>query len=344
MRENDEQAAGLHPRVEADSALRTTRRALVLALGASVIVPACAFAQGTKRRPVVGVIRINPRGVNEVFLEPFRRDMTALGWKERENVDFLFTWADGRNDRLPALAAEMVARGVDVIVTFGAPGVRAAQAASSIIPIVGMADDMVGAGLVRSMARPGGNITGVSILATELDAKRLEILHEAAPAARRIGVLHDPSITRSIAAIKDAGRSFGVELVFAPAQTDAEIDVAIKSLIKSRVTAVNVLASPVLNASRARQISVFRQARIPSIYEWPETAEEGGLVGYGPRYTVVCRQVAELIDKLLRGAKPANLPVEQPTKFELVINMKTAKTLGIKMPNSILVRADKVIE
>jgi putative ABC transport system substrate-binding protein len=320
------------------------RRTLLAAIGATALAPYAAWSQNAKRRPVVGVIRINPRGVNEVFLEPFRRDMTALGWKEKSNVDFLFTWADGRNDRLPVLAAEMVARGVDVLVTFGAPGVRAAQGASSTIPIVGLADDMVGAGLVRSMAKPGGNTTGVSILATELDAKRLEILHEVTPSARRIGVLHDPSITRSIPALRAAGRSFGVELVFAPAQTDTEIDTAIKSLIKSQVAAVNVLASPVLNASRKRQIAAFAQARIPAIYEWPETAEEGGMVGYGPGYTTVCRQIAELVDKVLRGAKPADLPVEQPTKFELAINMKTAKALGIKIPNSILVRAEKVIE
>jgi putative ABC transport system substrate-binding protein len=320
------------------------RRKILFALGACVLAPNIAWAQATKRRPVIGVIRINPRDTNETFIEPFRRDMAALGWKENENVEFAFSWASGRNNALPLLAADMVARGVDVIVTFGAPGVRAAQNATRTIPIIGMADDLVGAGLVQSMARPGGNTTGISILATELDAKRLEVLHEVAPAARRIGVLHDMSITTSIPAVKAAGRSFGVELIFAPAQTDAEVTAAIRTLIKARVSAVNVLASPILNAYRAHQIAKFAQARLPAIYEWPETAEQGGLLGYGPRNTAAYRHVAELVNKVLRGAKPGDLPVEQPTKFELVINMKAAKALGIKIPQSVLVRADKVIE
>ena len=151
-----------------------TRREFVIALGATVIAPRIAWTQATKRRPVVGVIRINPRNTNETFVEPFRRDMALYGWKENDNVEFVFTWAEGRNDMLPKLAAEMVARGVDVIVTFGPVGTRAVQSATPTIPIVAMADDLVGAGLVQSMPRPGGHTTGVSILVTELDAERLE--------------------------------------------------------------------------------------------------------------------------------------------------------------------------
>jgi ABC-type uncharacterized transport system substrate-binding protein len=344
MRDTGHHDAGSRRRVRTDTVCRSTRRALLAALGASLMSSGFGWTQATKRRPVVGVIRINPRDTNETFIEPFRRDMAALGWKENDNVEFAFSWAGGRNNALPLLAADMAARGVDVIVTFGAPGVRAAQKATTTIPIVGMTDDLVGAGLVQSMARPGGHTTGVSILATELDAKRLEILHELAPAARRIGVLHDPSITGSITAVKAAGRAFGVELVFIPAQTDAEVDAAIKALVKSRVAAVNVLASPILNAYRAHQIAAFAQARLPAIYEWPETAEQGGLIGYGPRNTAAYRHIAELVNKVLRGTKPADLPVEQPTKFELVINMKAAKAMGIKIPQAIMLRADKVIE
>ena len=320
------------------------RRKLIMALGAIALAPDIGWTQATRRRPVVGVIRINPRNINETFIEPFRRDMASLGWKENDNVEFMFSWAGGRNDALLLLAADMVARGVDVLVTFGPTGVRAAQKATSTIPIVGMTDDLVGAGLVTSMARPGGNTTGVSILATELDAKRLEILHETVPTARRIGVLHDPSVNATMSAVQAAGRTRNIELVFVPAQTDAEIDAAIKTLIKARVAAVNVLASPNLNSFRALQIAAFAQARVPAIYEWPETAEQGGFLGYGPRQTAVYRHVAELTNKILRGAKPSDLPVEQPTKFELVINLKAAKALGIKIPQSILVRADKVIE
>ena len=320
------------------------RRRLVIALGAGVIAPRIGWTQSTKRLPVVGVIRINPRNTNETFVEPFRRDMASFGWKENDNVEFVFAWAEGRNDTLPKLAADMVARGVDVIVTFGPAGTRAAQSATPTIPIVGMTDDLVGAGLVQSMARPGGHTTGVSILATELDAKRLELLHEVVFDARRVGVLHDPSLTGSISAVKAAGRALKIELVFAPAQTKVEIAAAIKTLIKARVAAVNVLASANLNAFRADQIATFAQARLPAIYEWPETAEQGGLMGYGPRNTTVYGHVAALVNKILRGAKPAALPVEQPTKFELVINAKTAKALGLTIPQSLLIRAQKVIE
>jgi putative tryptophan/tyrosine transport system substrate-binding protein len=290
------------------------------------------------------VIRINPRNTNETFVEPFRRDMASLGWKENDNVEFFFAWAEGRNDTLPKLAADMVARGVDVIVTFGPDGTRAAQGATPNIPIVAMADNLVGAGLVQTMARPGGHTTGVSILATELDVKRLELLHEVSPAAQRIGVLNDPSNSASIPTLKVAARALDIELVFAPARTKPEVAAAIKTLIEARIAAVNVLASPNLNAFRADQIAAFAQARLPAIYEWPETAEQGGLIGYGPRNLTVYGLVAAMVNKVLRGAKPADLPVEQPTKFELIINGKTAKALGLTIPQTLLLRADEVIQ
>ena len=320
------------------------RRKFVIALGATVIAPRISWGQVIKSRPVVGVLRINPRNTNETFVEPFRRDMASLGWKENDNVEFVFAWAEGRNDTLPKLAADMVARRVDVIVTFGPDGTRAAQNATPTIPIVAMMDNLVGAGVVQSMARPGGHTTGVSILATELDAKRLELLHEVSPASRRIGVLQDPSVAVAISNVKAAARALDIELVFAPAQTKAEIAAAIKMLIESRVTAVNVLASANLNAFRADQIAAFAQARLPAIYEWPETAEQGGLIGYGPRNLTVYRLVAAMVDRVLRGAKPADLPVEQPTKFELIINGKAAKALGLRIPQTVLARADEVIQ
>lgn len=321
-----------------------TRRALIAGLGASALAPGFAVAQTGKRRPVVGVMRVNPRDTNETFIEPFRRDMAALGWADHENVEFLFSWAGGRNAALAPLIADMVARKVDVIVTFGPAGSLAALQATTAIPIVAMTDDLVGSGLVKSMARPGGNLTGVSILATELDSKRLEILHEAVPSVRRIGMLYDPGLVRSMSAIKGAAPRLGIEIALAAGQTEAEIAEAIKTLMREKVGAVNVLASANLNAFRAFQIAEFARARLPAIYEWPETAELGGFLGYGPRNTVIYRHVAELVDKILRGAKPSDLPVEQPTKFELVINMKTARALGIKIPDSIRLRADKVIE
>ena len=321
-----------------------TRRKLVIALGAGALAPVIAAAQTGKRRPVIGVARVNPRDTNETFIEPFRRDMAALGWIEHDNVEFMFSWAGGRNTALAPLIADMVARKVDLIVTFGPVGARAALQATTAIPIVAMTDDLAGGGLVKSMARPGGNLTGVSILATELDAKRLEILREAAPSVRRVGVLYDPELVRSMSAIKAAAPKLGIEIAFASGKTEAEIAEAIRTLIREKVGAVNVLASANLNAFRAYQIAEFARARLPAIYEWPETAEQGGLLGYGPRNTAVYRQVAGLIDKILRGAKPADLPVEQPTKFELVVNLKTAKAIGVAIPQTIMLRADKVIE
>ena len=321
-----------------------TRRKLVIALGAGTLAPVSAAAQTGKRRPVIGVVRVNPRDTNETFIEPFRRDMAALGWIEHDNVEFMFSWAGGRNTALAPLIADMVARKVDLIVTFGPVGARAALQATTTIPIVAMTDDLAGGGLVKSMARPGGNLTGVSILATELDAKRLEILREAAPSVRRVGVLYDPELVRSMSSIKAAAPKLGIEIAFASGKTESEIAEAIRTLIREKVGAVNVLASANLNAFRAYQIAEFARARLPSIYEWPETAEQGGLLGYGPRNTAVYRQVAGLVDKILRGAKPADLPVEQPTKFELVINLKTAKAIGLTIPQTVMLRADKVIQ
>jgi len=321
-----------------------TRRKLVIALGAGTLAPVSAAAQTGKRRPVIGVVRVNPRDTNETFIEPFRRDMAALGWIEHDNVEFMFSWAGGRNAALAPLIADMVARKVDLIVTFGPVGARAALQATTAIPIVAMTDDLAGGGLVKSMARPGGNLTGVSILATELDAKRLEILREAAPSVRRVGVLYDPELVRSMSSIKAAAPKLGIEIAFASGKTEAEIAEAIRTLIREKVGAVNVLASANLNAFRAYQIAEFARARLPSIYEWPETAEQGGLLGYGPRNTAVYRQVAGLIDKILRGAKPVDLPVEQPTKFELVVNLKTAKAIGLTIPQTVMLRADKVIQ
>jgi putative ABC transport system substrate-binding protein len=320
------------------------RRRLIVALGAGAIAPGISWAQSAKRRPVIGVLRVNPRDTGETFLEPLRRELATLGWKENDNVEFAFAWAGGSIDALPKLAGDLVARGVDLIITFGPIGTRSAQKATSTIPIISMAEDLVGAGLVDNMARPGGNTTGISIFGTELNAKRLAILREATPGVKRIGALYEPTVTTSLVAVQAAAREMKIELVLAPAQTPAQIETAIKTLIKAKVGAVNVFASPTLNAFRARQIAAFAEARLPAIYEWPETAEQGGLLGYGPRIAVIYRQVIELANKVLRGAKPANLPVQQPVSIELVVNLKTAIQLGLRIPQSVLLQATRVVE
>src|SRR5262245_29433977 len=317
------------------------REFLTLLGGAAVAWPLAARAQ-QGRLPVVGVLRPTPKDTDQ-FAEPFRRYMRAIGWEDGRNVRFLFVWAEGRNERMPALAEELVAQNVDLIITFGDPAIRAAQRATQAIPIVGMTDDMVGSGLVASMARPGSNTTGVSILSPELDVKRLEILHEFVPQARRIAVLADPS-TSNRAQLASAARDLGVELLVFEVQNPAEIGGPLDAIGVAKVEAVNVLASPQLNAARHVIIERTRNARLPAIYQFPETAEEGGLLRYGPRLLLCYRHVVSLVDKVLRGTKPADLPIEQPSKFELAVNLKTAIAIGMTIPPTLLLRADEVIE
>jgi len=304
--------------------------------------PLAAGAQ-QGRLPVVAVLRPSAKDT-EPFVEPFRRYMKAIGWEEGRNIRFLFAWMEGHNERAPLLAGDFVAQNVDLVVTFGDPAIRAAQRATQSIPIVGMTDDMVGSGLVASLARPGGNTTGVSILAPELNVKRLELLHEFVPQARRIAVLADPSTISTHAQLTSAARDLGVELVLFEVQNPAQIGGPLDAIAAAKVEAVNVLASPQLYGARYLITERLRNARLPAIYQFPEAAEEGGLLSYGPRLLLCFRHVVSLVDKVLRGAKPADLPIEQPTKFELVVNLKTASAIDMTIPATLLLRADEVIE
>ena len=319
------------------------RREFITLLGAAATWSLAARGQ-QGRLPVVGVLRPNPKDVNETFAQPFRRYMKAVGWEEGRNIRFVFVWTEGRSERASALAAELVAQSVDLIVSFGDPGTRAAQRATQIIPIVGMTDDMVGSGLAASMARPGGNTTGVSILASELDVKRLELLHEFVPQARRIAVLADPSTISTRALVMRGAHDLGVEVIRFEAQSSDEIARALDAIVGAKVEAVNVLASPLLNTFHRSIIDRMRDARLPAIYQWPEIAEDGGLLAYGPRVLVCYRHVVSLVDKVLRGAQPHDLPIEQPTKFELVVNLKTANSIDMTVSPMLLLRADEVIE
>ena len=316
--------------------------AVVVALSLFLASVTAEAQQG--RVPVIGVIRNGSKPTNDVVTSRFRRDMQALGWEDGRNIRYLFMYADARDERFPALAADLVARPVDVIIVFGDPAIRAAQRATSTIPIVGLADDMVGSAFAASMARPGGNVTGVSILAGELDAKRLALLHELIPHARRIGVLADPTAVPTVPQVEKAARDLGIDVVTRPAKNREEIGRALGAMIAARVGAVNVLASPVLDGHRKFIIDRVRQARLPAIYQWPESARDGGLASYGPGQALAYQQLTRFVDKILKGAKPADLPVEQPTTFELVINLKTAQALGLTIPPSVLGRADQLIE
>jgi putative tryptophan/tyrosine transport system substrate-binding protein len=319
------------------------RKFLATLGGAAVAWPLAARAQQS-RLPVVGVLRPNRRDVLETFAEPFRRYMKAVGWEEGRNIRFLFVWTEARSERASALADELVAQNVDLIITFGDPAIRAAQRATQTIPIIGMTDDMIGSGLAASLARPGGNTTGVSILASELDVKRLEILHEFVPQARRIAVLADPTTISTRIQLANAGRKLDVELVPFEAGSPDELGRALDAIAAANVEAVNVLASPFLQVSRPEIIARMRHHRVAAIYQWPESAEDGGLLAYGPRQLLCYRHVISLVDKVLRGVKPADLPIEQPSKFELAVNLKTASALGMTIPPTLLLRADEVIE
>jgi putative ABC transport system substrate-binding protein len=248
---------------------------------------------------------------------------------------------------IPEFAADFAKGQVDVILALGEYAIRPAQRATATIPILASADDMVGSGFVNSLARPGGNTTGISILATELDGKRQEILTEAVPGLRRIAVLADSKITAlpQLKALQEAARERGVDLSIHQITRPEEIAAAIDAAKASDVAALNVLASPVLARSRPIIMQRVAALRLPTIYQWPEAAEEGGFVAYGPRLVETFRELmTPQLVKLLRGAKAADLPIEQPTKFELVINLKTAKALGLTIPEPFLIRADKVIE
>jgi len=319
------------------------RRRFLSSVACVLAAPLAVEAQ-QDRVPVIGVIRNGSKSLNDGFVVPFGRNMQALGWEDGRTIRYIVMWADGRDDRFPALAADLVARPVDVIVVLGDPSIRAAQRATSTIPIVGLADDMVGSAFAASMARPGGNITGVSILAGELDAKRLALLHELVPHARRIGVLADPTTVLTVPQVEQAARDLGIDLVTSFAKNREEIGRALDAMMAARVAAVNVLASPVLDRHHGFIIDRVRHARLPAIYQWPESAEDGGLVSYGPGRVRAYQQMTRFVDKILKGANPGDLPVEQPTKFELLINMKTAKAIGITIPQSVLLRADEVIQ
>jgi putative ABC transport system substrate-binding protein len=320
------------------------RRQFFGVLGGAAIWPLPALAQ-QGRVPLVGVLRVNPKDVNETFADPFRRYMKALGWEEGRNIRYQFVFAGGQNERLPALAQELVTQKSDLLITFGNPGTDAAARATSTIPTLAMTDDMIASGLASDLRRMKfNNMTGVSILSADLDIKRLELLHEFVPHVKRVGILADPNVAPRLPDLKNAARAMGVEPIFFEARSRDDVARALDAMIGTDIQAVNVLASPALGTARDLMFPKFEQARLPAIYQWPEMATEGGFLAYGPRLTLAFRYVASLADKILRGASPSDLPIEQPSKFELVLNLKAANKLGLTFSPQLLLRADEVIE
>jgi putative ABC transport system substrate-binding protein len=320
------------------------RRELLTVVGAALACPVVAYAQ-LRTVPTFGILLAFSSEAGTTFTKPLRAYMEALGYVEGDNISFDIRYADGRPERLPSLAVDLVADRPTVIATFGDAAGLAAKAATSDIPIVAMSEDLVRAELVNSMSRPEGNLTGLSVLGTELDAKRLEILAEVLPARSTILLLSDATTHRgSRPALNATAKSLGLTLEEAVISSPDEIDRALRSAARRGVAGINVLSSAFLFALRQRIIDAAATSGLPTMFQWPENADEGSLLAYGPSLLGAFRQVTVLVTKVLQGAEPRNIPVEQPTKFALYVNLNTAKALGLTIPDSILIRADKTIE
>ena len=320
---------------------------IIFLAGAMAAWPLAARAQH-KAMQVIGFLGTGSLGPGSPFVASFHQGLSETGYIEGRNVAVEYRWAEGQLDRLPALAADLVGRNVDLIVSGGLPSVLAAKNATSTIPIVfTSAEDPVAAGLVASLARPGGNLTGVSLLTVELMAKRLEMLSELVPQAGVIALLVNPNTSTTERMIHDeqeAARVKGVQLHVVKAGSESEIDAAFASLAQLQAGALLVSRDPFFNSRREQLVALAARHAVPAIYPWREFTAAGGLISYGPSLTAALRQVGIYAGKILKGAKPADLPVEQATKLELVVNLKTAKALGLTIPQSILARADEVIE
>src|SRR5262249_2223005 len=276
----------------------------------------------------------------------FFDELRAHGFVEGQNLAIVPGGFGVGNERIDDLVPTLVKAAPDVILAGGDVVPRALQNATRTIPIVVITEDMVAAGFAASLARPGGNITGISLMSTELDGKRQDILVEAVPSAARIAALADSNVAtlRHVQALEAAARSHGKELLIVRAAKAEELVPAISDASTRGAGALNVLSSPMLSPNRRIIMERAAQLRLPAVYQWPETAEEGGLLGYGPRIVDMFRQRARIVARILTGTKPADLPVEQPTTFELVINLPPAKAIGHEAPAGLVLRADKVIE
>jgi putative ABC transport system substrate-binding protein len=328
----------------------TSRRAFIGALtGGLLTAPTTVHAQPAEKVYRIGYLSAGSGTLSSPYTTAFRQGLRELGWIEGQNIVIEFRSAEAQLDRLPTLAAELVRLKLDVIVATPTPAALAAKSATGTIPIVGVSlADPVGLGLIPSLARPTGNVTGVSYsVGADIFGKDLELLKEVAPKVRRVAVLSNPDSPAQpliINNIKGAARSLGLQLQLVEARGPGDFDRAFAAMARERAGALFVVTDPVFIPHRARLTSLAAQNRLPSIFTQRADVEAGGLISYGPSFADMYRRAATYVDKILKGARPANLPVEQPTKFELVVNLKTAKALGLHIPPSLLQRADEVIQ
>ena len=320
----------------------------MLLLG-GMMTAARALRAQQKVMPVIGFLSSLSPGPTAPYMAAFRQGLSETGYVEGQNVAIEYRWAEGRYDRLPALAADLVGRNVDLIATGGGTSSAfAAKSATSTIPIVfcGLGDP-VGEGLTASLSRPGANVTGMSLVTRELNAKRLELLSELVPRAQTITLLVNPTSSNAeqvIGDVEEAARVKGVRLNILKAAAENEFETVFASLVEPKAGALLVGSDPFFTSRRDELVALTARYAIPAMYEWREYVAAGGLISYGASLVVTYRQAATYVGRILAGAKPADLPVQQPTTFELVINLKTAKALGLTVPQSILARADEIIE
>jgi putative ABC transport system substrate-binding protein len=324
------------------------RREFITLLGGAAAWPLAAQAQQTRQVYRIGFMGNSTAALEANLVGPFRDALRELGYQEGRNISIEYRWAEGKYERFPALAAELIAQKVDVIVTAGTPATLAVKAATTSVPLVMVAvGDPVGTGIVASLGRPGGNITGLSSIAPELEGKRLELLRELIPNLSHVAVLWNPVNPFHVTSLKQArvaAELLRMRVQSVEVRASEEIDGALAAIASERPGALLILADRVFLHNRKRLMDFATQNRIPGVYAYRELVEAGGLMSFGPNYADMHRRAATYVDKILKGTKPADLPVQQPTKFELFVNVKAAKALGLTIPESFLLRADEVIE
>jgi putative tryptophan/tyrosine transport system substrate-binding protein len=322
------------------------RREFIAGLGSAAVWPATVHAQQAGRLPIIGFLGTATPSAWKPWIAAFAQRLRELGWIDGRTVAIAYRWAEGRDERYAEIAAEFVRLKVDVIVTSGG-AVLATKQATSVIPIVfALSPDPVGTGLVASLARPGGNVTGLSTQLADTAGKRLALLQEAIPSLRRLAIMGNVGYAATVlemGEVRTAARTLCLEVVTAEIRRSEDISLAFDS-IKGRAEAIYVAAEPLADTNRFRINALALGARLATMHGFREYVETGGLMSYGPNFTDLFRRSAEFVDKILRGTTPADIPVEQPIKFELAVNLTTAKAIGITIPKAFLVRADEVIE
>jgi len=323
------------------------RRTFITLIGGAAAWPFAARAEQAAKVPTIGYLGSGTPTTQSQWVAAFVQRLRELGWIEGRTVSIEYRWAEGHTERAGEIAAEFVRRKVDVIVTSATTLVAAAKQATSVIPIVfATAGDPVGTGLVASLARPGGNVTGLSIQTTDLAGKRIELLREVVPGLRRVAMLINVGnaiAVLELGEVQAAARTLGLEVITLEIQRGEDIVSAVETL-KGRAEALYVVVDPLVGTQRIRINTLALAARLPTMHTFREAVEAGGLMSYGANFPDMFRRAADYVDKILRGVKPSDIPVEQPTKFDLVLNLTTARALGLTIPPTLLARADEVIE